>query len=629
MKARFLPSLTLLLALVLIGPSRAAADTLTIYHINDTHSALAPTGPRDDALRGTLGGIARAASVISAAKAGGGAVLALHAGDAFIGDLFFNRYFAVPELRLLAALGFDAMTLGNHELDLTPSTLEMALDSGFIGGGFPVLSANLVFPDTGFVDLRSYVAPYTIRQAGSIRVGIFGLTTPDANTLSQPAPLLLDDNVTAIASAMIDTLRARDCDVVVLLSHLGVHADEALAASISGIDVIVGGHDHYLYQTPIPVATPAGGTTLVLQGGAFYRDIGRLRLDVDDAGVHMVDYAMIPLDESVPEQPEVKGLIDGLVGGIEEVWGPVFSQRITYCEEDFEEVAPALMEPGFKDTPIGNLVTDAFRAATGTTLAIEPSGSTADKLFRGPITPEDAFRVVGYGYNTVNGLGFRIVTMSVPGISILGGLEFGLSQLEIGDDYLLQVSGMSYRYDPSRPVGSRLVDAKVGSEPLDPSAMYTLTTNEFVLGFFSVLGLPVSDVRIIEDTTEFQVLSGYLATIDTLSPLRTFAASGRIEAIVGPVSVDVAADAAGIAIDCAPDPMGDDGALRLTLPRAAHVKVTLHDALGRTVARLADERMPAGARTIVVDASGLATGTYVCTVAADGAIASRIVHVVH
>ena len=95
----------------------AQADTLTILHVNDTHSCLAPLAPRTTALEGTIGGIARAATVIGMNKMQEKNVLTLHAGDFSIGDLFYNLYFGVPELQLMKSMGFDAMTVGNHEFD--------------------------------------------------------------------------------------------------------------------------------------------------------------------------------------------------------------------------------------------------------------------------------------------------------------------------------------------------------------------------------------------------------------------------------------------------------------------------------------------------------------------------------
>jgi 2',3'-cyclic-nucleotide 2'-phosphodiesterase (5'-nucleotidase family) len=122
-----------------------AADTLTIVHMNDTHSNLAPGGRRNAELKGTLGGIARAASFVGYMKLTQPNVVTVHGGDMFIGDLFFQRYFGIAELRILGAMGLDVMTLGNHEFDLTPQTLITAYDTAFVDGQlYPIVSANVV-----------------------------------------------------------------------------------------------------------------------------------------------------------------------------------------------------------------------------------------------------------------------------------------------------------------------------------------------------------------------------------------------------------------------------------------------------------------------------------------------------
>lgn len=610
----------------LLASARVEADTLTILHMSDSHSHLAPGGSRDTALQGTLGGLARAAAVIATVESQGGAVLSLHAGDFFIGDLFFNRFFGVPELRLLAAVGLDAMTLGNHEFDLTPSTLSDALDAGFEQGGFPLLSANLVFPDTGFVSLRSRVQPYTIRDFGDLRVGIFGLTTPSTNLLSLPGPLVLDTAFLRIAADAVDSLETYDCDVIIALSHLGLHYDAVLAASVAGIDVIVGGHDHYTFEQPLVVPGPDGGTTLLVQSGPYYQNLGHMRLAVDGDDVSLADYALIHLDAQVPEAPQVTEIVDGLIEEIEGIYGPVFTAPITYAATDIVEVVDRPTELGFKDTPLGNIVADAFRAATGTQIALEPSGSIAEMLYAGPIVGVDAFRAVGYGFNTVNGLGFRIATLKLPGSSLVAALEFGLSDIEVGDDYIIQASGLSYRYDPTDPAWARVVDVKVGGVALDPTAEYTVTANEFALAIFQTIGADFSDVRIIGDTTEFQVLSGYLASFDTVRAVQ----EGRIEALVRPGAVrENAAAADRLALECRPNPTSGGTMITYRLARASHVSIELFDARGTQVATVLDAPMPPGAHAATLDASTLADGAYLCRVSADGRQEVRVVRVVH
>ena len=113
--AAFLSLLLLfLLGLLAAVPIEAAGRTVTILHVSDTHSHLDATGPRDARLAGTVGGIAKATTVIGRARAHEPGSLLLHSGDVLQGDLFFNAYFGVPELKWMASMGFDAMTLGQQ-----------------------------------------------------------------------------------------------------------------------------------------------------------------------------------------------------------------------------------------------------------------------------------------------------------------------------------------------------------------------------------------------------------------------------------------------------------------------------------------------------------------------------------
>jgi 5'-nucleotidase len=369
--------------------------------------------------------------------------LLLHAGDLFVGDMFFNQYFGVPEFQILLSLGCDAFAVGNHEFDLMPATLKTALDSSFGGGSFPLLSANTLLDDPGVQDLKQYIKPYTIRQVGTVKVGIFGLTTPATNVLSLPAPAAVDSDFVTIAAAYVDTLVSQNCGLVICLSHLGLMYDQLLASYVPGIHAIVGGHDHYALESPVAVQNPLGDTTWIVQANAFYLNVGKLRLTVQDTIVRLLDYALIPIDDSVPEEPTIAATVDMLIHGIEALYGPAYTQQLTYAAEYFEEVADSLMYVGYRDTPAGNLVTDAFRALTNTDIAMEVGGSTAQPLYQGPITGADVFRMVGYGFNTDNGLGYRIATFTMTGAALMMGLEFGLSEIEQSDEFFVQASGMT------------------------------------------------------------------------------------------------------------------------------------------------------------------------------------------
>ncbi len=584
---------------------RASTDTLTILHVNDTHSCLAPLGPRTSTLEGTQGGIARAATFIGMMRQTYPDLLLLHAGDVFVGDLFFNRYFGVPELQIMQSLGFDAMAVGNHEFDLTPAILDTALSTAFPAGGFPLVSANTVLDHPDVQHLKTFIKQYTIKQVGNVKVGIFGMTTPSTNILSQPSPAFIDTNIIEIAAAMVDTLEAQNCNMVICLSHLGVDLDKLVAQHVSGIDAIIGGHDHYSFTHAIAIVNPVGDTTWIAQAGAQYKNVGMVRLVVNNGQVRLLQSSVVHLDQAIPEEPTVKATVQMLIAGIEQTYGPVYSQRISTAKEFFEEEADSLAFNGYRDTPVENLVTDAYRTATGAQIAIQPGGSTAQPLYAGPLVPADAFRIVGYGFNTENGLGYNLVTFNMTGADLIAGIEFGLAGIEQNDEFFIQASGMTYTYNAHQPPFSRVVGARVGSVTLDPAATYSIATNYLVLLVLSQLQIPFSNPHIFGgDTTEFQVLANYISQFDTLRPVRRERILSPVKEITGSTPQEFRLE------QNYPNPFNPSTRIVFTLPDEAATSLIIYNLLGQEVATLISGRLVRGRHEVVFDARNLPSGVY-------------------
>jgi 5'-nucleotidase / UDP-sugar diphosphatase len=573
-------------------------DTITILHVNDTHSCLAPLGPRSTALEGTQGGISRAATIIGMTKMTEQNVLTLHGGDVFIGDLFFNKFFGAAEFQLMNQLGFDAMAVGNHEFDLTPATLDASLRASFPpGAGFPLLSSNLILEDPQVQPLKDYIFPYTIKQFGNTKVGIFSLLTPETNVFSLPSPAFVDTSIALTALAMIDSLTAQGCNLIICLSHLGIFYDQDLAANIPGINIIVSAHDHFTTDQPIEVSDPLGGTTYIVQADAFYKCIGKMKIAVSSTGMELIDYSIIDLDENIPEEPTVKAVVDGLITEIENTWGPVYTQQIGLATAFFEEVATDLGENGPHDTPIGNLVTDAYRYKTGTEIGIIVGGSTAQPIYEGPLVAADAFRVVGYGFNKVNGLGFRIVKFKLSGADLIAGLEFGVSMAEYNDELFPQVSGMSYWYNLAKPPFSRIEYAEVGGVPLDPQQEYSITANEFLLtALSSMLPITIIDPYLYADSSEFQVLSEYIISQQTITPIN------RGNIVAGVKGIDEGELPEQFRLEQNyPNPFNPSTKIEFRIADFGLVTLKVYDILGNEIATLVNEEKQPGTYEVEFD----------------------------
>lgn len=613
----------LLVMMLFVSTSFGQNKTITLLHFNDTHSNLSPGGPRNAHLEGTVGGIARAATVIRMTQWHDRDALVLDAGDVFIGDIFFNTTFGVSELKMLKNLGVDAMAVGNHEFDLTPATLLSSLTEAFKDGGFPLLSANTVLDAPEVQPLKKYVLPYTIKKVDGVRIGIFGLTTPETNILSQPSPAFIDTNFVQIAGEMVQKLKSLNCSVIILLSHLGFQYDQIVASYVPGIDFIIGGHDHLALPHPVPVLNPAGDTTFVMQAGAFYQYIGKLKFAMRHGKARIVDYDLIHLDRSIPQDPFVALKVKALEKQIEAVYGPMFTKKIAVATADFPEEADSLLSPGSRDTPAGNLVTDAFRAYTKTDIAITAGGAIAEPLYHGPIVGDDIFRLVGYGFNTDNGLGYRLATCDVTGLDLIIGLEFGLSSIDVNDENFLQVSGMTYTYAVDRPVGSRIVDVKIGGEDIDLTKTYTVTTNEYILTILKdyvgpLTGMMISNPKVLEGIAEYSVVEGYVEALGTISP----SVEGRVTAIqtISPSMNRAEASAAApkgfYLAQNFPNPFNPTTTINFSIPKSSYVTVRVYDMLGREVATLAAGEFAAGLHALIWNANNFSSGVYFCRIEA-------------
>lgn len=461
----------------------------------------------------------------------------LHAGDLFMGDVYFNATFGVPEMQLLKVLGVDAMAVGNHELWFPPETLAYVWNEA--GQPFPMLSANVV--PAGAL---AFVQPSTIIERGGLKVGVFELITPFDRIASQNATILgafvppaPPTDLLAIAAAQIEALRSgAGVDVVVLLSHLGIALDELLAQSLPGLDAIVGGHDHYEIAETVTGRT--GKLVPIVHAGAYYREIGKIRLSIGEAGASVVSVELVPVDQRVP-RPAAGSPISQAVAFVQlevaqhfsEFWSPPdpFHTPIAYAEENVSHELK--MKVPKRDTGTGNLVTDALRAHTGTDLAFTVTGQTPQGIAAGPVVEEDLFRMVGVGFDPVTHFGARIATAKVTGLALMQAIETTIAASLLDDDYILQVSGMKYVYDSSLPQGQRIVSIEIGGQPLELGQQYSVTMNALLYSMLPTLGVSITEGQVLDDF-EFTAIRDYVAGLGSFvyageNRVRDLAVRGR------------------------------------------------------------------------------------------------------
>jgi 5'-nucleotidase len=387
--------------------TKGALRSLTLLHTADIHSRVRPFRSRISHFEADLGlgqaleldeigGAARLSTLLRAeharAQRNGVPLLWLDSGDALEGAEVFHRFGGKVELELLSALGLGAMALGNHELSLGAEELAELFRHE---GAFPLLSAN-VRPRAG-APLERVLAPSAVLNVGEVQVGVVGVANPSSppNLASPDNPWQLEvaaEQASAVQAA-VDALASR-ADLIVLLSHQGLEQDHALVSQTTGVDLVLGGHQHVLTAEPewqddcaseklqgeracSPRRVP------IVHSGAYLRWLSRLTLELapDPAvpgalEVEQLQFAHLPLGSAVPEDAEVAAFLDARRGSAE--------APLAYLPESITRRSALA-----GDSALGNLTVDAVRVASSADVVVLNSSGLRADLEAGPLLRSD------------------------------------------------------------------------------------------------------------------------------------------------------------------------------------------------------------------------------------------------
>ncbi|MBI4256087.1 MAG: thiosulfohydrolase SoxB, partial [Candidatus Rokubacteria bacterium] len=305
--------------------------------------------------------------------------------------------------------------------------------------------------------------PYTIREVGGVRLGIIGQAFP-YTPISHPRRFvpdltfgIKDDRIQALVRELRD---AKQVDAVVLLSHNGVAVDVKLAARVSGLDVILGGHTHDGLPAPIVV-----GRTLVVNSGSHGKFLSRLDLDVRGGRVVAHRYRLIPvLSRHIPEDPDMRALIREIRAPHEARLG----ERLAVSES-------LLYRRGNFNGPFDELILDALLTRHDAQVAFSPGFRWGVTIVPGQsITLEDVYTHTALTYpNTW--------VRELTGAEIHGIMEDVADNLFHPDPYyrqggdMVRLGGLTYTIEPAKTMGHRIRDVRVGGRPLDPARRYKAT----------------------------------------------------------------------------------------------------------------------------------------------------------
>jgi 5'-nucleotidase len=381
--------------------------------------------------------------------------------------LFYTYYKGALTAEMMNKMGYDAMTVGNHEFDDGPEVLRGFMDAV----DFPVLMSNADV--SGEPLLADKLAKSTVIERGGEKLGLIGLTPQDTDELASPGDNVTFSDPVAAVQGEVDRLTGMGVNKIIVLSHSGYGVDQKVAAETTGVDVIVGGHSNTLLSNtndrasgPYPTMV---GSTAIVQAYAYGKFLGELNLTFDDAGnITEAKGEPLVMDAAVTQDAGTVARIAEAAGPLEEIRNKV----VTSIDEPLggdREVCRA------QECSMGTLIADAMLARVadqGIQVAIQNGGGIRASIDSGEVTMCEVLTVLPF-QNTLS-------TFQVTGDVLKAALENGVSQVEEGAGRFPQVAGMTYTFDASQPAGSRVSDVMVGGKALDMGASYGVVSNNYV-----------------------------------------------------------------------------------------------------------------------------------------------------
>ena len=399
--------------------------------INDVYVA--------DTLSDGSGGLARVATVRNR-LADQGPVLFLLAGDVLSPSLLSKYYGGRQMVEALNAAKLDYATFGNHEFELPRDTLIARIGES----SFTWLSANCTLADgTRFPEVQPWD---TVRVSGHL-VGLFGLTL--AGDYRSYVRCGDPDSAATIAA---DSLTALKVDMIVGLTHQSVASDRDLLAREPRIDLILGGHEHEAHDSVVSGrhVLKADANSRTAQFATLWGGKGGWRQAV----------GLVTIDSRLPDDTATAAVVDAWADSLRRRLGPERSVGTAEAPIDARDAVSRRRE-----SALGDLVTDAFRAGTGADVALLNAGAMRldDVIPAGPISTYQLESIFLFADET------RVVTFPLSEGRLKEVLEHGVSDASLGKGGFLQVSGVEFTYDRSRASGSRLVgEPRAGGASLAP-----------------------------------------------------------------------------------------------------------------------------------------------------------------
>lgn len=428
---------------------------LTLLQQNDLHAHVEPHwelrwhAGRSEVWR--AGGAARIRAMADAIRREvGDTMLHVDSGDAIHGTGAAQWTAGAAIVPVLDAMGVQAMTPGNWEFGYGPAVLRERVKEL----SFPVIAGNVRRADTGAPEFP----PTHLHDVGGLCVALVGITSPIVSrTMPQPfgGGLRFLDALEVLPE-LIATVREREHpDLVVVLSHYGFAQEVEIARRVDGIDVILGGHTHDVIARPVVV-----GGTIITQSGAHGSYLTRLDLEVTNGRVSSLEHRLLPVEDG-EEDSRVAAIVRESV-----------APHRTALDEVVGRTETLLHRGTVLESPMDNVITQAYVAATGADVAVSHGWRYGTPIPPGPITAGDLWQMIPPNP--------ELFTIALTGAELTRMLERSVERTFAGDPlhqqggYVMRFSGMRAVARLNNPAGTRLVQLEVGGTPVDAGRTYVV-----------------------------------------------------------------------------------------------------------------------------------------------------------
>ena len=423
---------------------------IVIAHTNDMHGRI-EEGTYDGM------GLAKVSALVDELRSEYDNVLFFDAGDALHGQPIATIFEGGSMVEVMNLAGYDLMVPGNHDFNYGKERLLELKGMA----DFDMVSANIYTEaDETFID------PYKIFEIEGVKIGVFGLTTPETKFKSHPNNTIGLEfrDPSEIAQMIVDELDDQ-VDIIVALVHLGLDdtyglTSEKVAMDVDGIDLIIDGHSHDKLPEGMMV-----NDTLIVQAGEYDKNLGVVEIDFMDGEAEITASLLEKENVTIEGDAEILALVDEIKVEYQELVSPVVGTTAVVLDGERDQVRTG-------ETNLGNLIVDAMLDATGADFAMTNGGGIRASIDIGDITIEEIITVLPFG-NTV-------IVKPLTGMEVKEALEVGATDYPEQKGAFTHVANVKYQIDVTKPAGSRIMNIMVNGAPLDMNATYEVATNDFI-----------------------------------------------------------------------------------------------------------------------------------------------------